>query len=86
MELCIERNQIEYLYALKKMKDRVVISVLIIALFGFDCLTSMTAVSATLTNSGPGLGQIVGPSGTYATIPALAKFVLMMGKQFLQKK
>ena len=57
-----------------------------IALFGFDCLTSMTAVSATLTNSGPGLGQIVGPSGTYATIPALAKFVLMMGKQFLQKK
>ena len=23
MELCIERNQIEYLYALKKMKDRV---------------------------------------------------------------
>ena len=35
-----------------------IISVLIIALFGFDCLTSMTAVSATLTNSGPGLGQI----------------------------
>lgn len=40
--------------------------------------TSLSAVSATLTNSGPGFGVIVGPSGNYATFSNSTKLLLSL--------
>ena len=53
--------------------------------YWFDVLgrrSSETAVSgagAAIANVGPGLGQVIGPGGTYAPLPDAAKWVLSAG-------
>lgn len=46
-----------------------------IASYGYDLVTSSTAVLATLNNIGPGLAQ-VGPTMNFAELPDLVKFAL----------
>jgi trk system potassium uptake protein TrkH len=48
---------------------------IIVTLLGVDPLTAMGASVATLSNIGPGLGE-VGPASNYANLPSLAKVVL----------
>jgi len=55
----------------------IVIAVLV-AMTGVDILTAISASAATITNAGPGLGD-VGPASTFATLPDAAKAVLMFG-------
>ena len=50
-------------------------STLFVAAFGYDIVTSFTAVAATLGNVGPGLG-LVGPTANYAFLPDPVKVVL----------
>lgn len=49
---------------------------LLLALTGLDMVTSLTATITALTNVGPGLGNIVGPSGNFASLPDAAKWML----------
>lgn len=49
---------------------------LLITAMGVDFVTSFTGVSTALTNVGPGLGEMIGPSGNFAALPAAAKWVL----------
>ncbi|MAL95713.1 MAG: potassium transporter TrkH [Haliea sp.] len=49
---------------------------LLLALMGLDLVTSLTAAATALTNVGPGLGEIVGPAGNFASLPAPAKWLL----------
>ncbi|WP_198401646.1 TrkH family potassium uptake protein [Ghiorsea bivora] len=55
----------------------IVIAVLV-AMTGVDILTAISASAATITNAGPGFGD-VGPASTYAMLPDTAKAVLMFG-------
>ncbi len=55
----------------------IVISVLV-AMTGVDMLTAISASAATITNAGPGFGD-VGPASTFATLPDTAKAFLMFG-------
>lgn len=50
------------------------------ALFGYDLSTSLSASITALSNVGPGLGDIVGPSGNFATMedPVLYLLSLLM--------
>ena len=43
-----------------------------------DFVTSLSAISAALTNSGPGFGAIIGPSGNYATFSSPTKLLLSL--------
>ena len=52
------------------------ISVLIVALEGRDIVTSVTSVITSINNVGPGLGEIVGPTGNFAELSVLSKAVL----------
>jgi len=56
----------------------------VLAAMGLDLVTSLSATATALGNVGPGLGDIIGPSGTFAPLPAAAKWVLslamMMGR------
>lgn len=54
------------------------IGTLILAATGLDIITSLSGMAATLTNVGPGIGDIVGPAGTYAPVPDFAKWVLSL--------
>lgn len=51
------------------------ISILLITFFGVDFLTSFGAVSATLNNVGPGIGN-VGPTENYSHLPIAVKWLL----------
>ncbi|MEX0956316.1 MAG: TrkH family potassium uptake protein [Rhizobiaceae bacterium] len=54
------------------------IGTLILAATGLDIITSLSGMAATLTNVGPGIGDIIGPAGTYAPVPDFAKWVLAL--------
>ena len=47
--------------------------------FGLDFLTSMSAAAQALANVGPGLGKIIGPTGTYEALPDGAKWLICIG-------
>lgn len=46
---------------------------------GLDFLTALTGAATSLTNVGPGLGDIIGPAGNFSTIPESAKWILSFG-------
>lgn len=52
------------------------LSVLLVSLDNFDFASTLSAVSATLNNIGPGIGE-VGPMGNYSGFSYLSKFVMM---------
>ena len=54
-----------------------VISVLLVALDGFDLVTTFTAVAATFNNIGPGLGA-AGPTSNFAAFSDFSKVVMTM--------
>ena len=54
-----------------------IVSSLIVSIDGFSFETSLTAVIATLSNIGPGLGM-VGPTGNFAAFSDVSKLVLSL--------
>lgn len=56
---------------------------LMLAAHGIDLVTAFTAIAATITCVGPGLGE-VGPAGNFAHLPATAKmiccFAMLLGR------
>lgn len=52
---------------------------MILAFMGLDFITSISAAATAVTNVGPGLGEIIGPSGNFATLPNAAKILLCVG-------
>ena len=61
-----------------------ILLLVLLALMGLDLMTSLTAAATALTNVGPGLGDIVGPAGNFASLPVAAKwllsFAMLMGR------
>ena len=49
-----------------------------LAALGLDEVTALSAVATTLSNVGPGLGDVVGPSSTFQSLPAAAKWILSL--------
>lgn len=47
--------------------------------FGLDLVTSMSGAATAMGNVGPGLGPIIGPAGTFASLPDGAKWLLSLG-------
>ncbi len=52
---------------------------LILAFLGLDTMTSLSAAASMLTNLGPGIGNIIGPTQTYMPLTNDIKWVLMGG-------
>ena len=50
-----------------------------LGLIGVDFLTAASGAATAISNVGPGLGPTIGPSGTFATLPDGAKWVLSAG-------
>ncbi len=50
-----------------------------LSMMGLDAITSISASATALANVGPGLGPTVGPAGSFAPLPALAKWLLSIG-------
>ncbi len=53
-----------------------------LTLFDLDPITALSAAGAAIANVGPGLGDVVGPSGNYKSLPDGAKWVLSIAMLF----
>ena len=54
-----------------------VITAVLLSLIGLDPITAWSGAGSAVANVGPGLGDIIGPAGTYQDLPGSAKWVLL---------
>ncbi|MDP6391058.1 MAG: TrkH family potassium uptake protein [Alphaproteobacteria bacterium] len=50
-----------------------------LGLIGLDFLTAASGAATAISNVGPGLGEVIGPAGTFHTLPDSAKWLLSAG-------
>ncbi|VAV96820.1 Trk potassium uptake system protein TrkH [hydrothermal vent metagenome] len=50
-----------------------------LSLSGLEPITAISAAATSITNVGPGLGDIVGPSGNFSSLPDIAKWMMATG-------
>ncbi|TDX30241.1 trk system potassium uptake protein TrkH [Modicisalibacter xianhensis] len=50
-----------------------------LAMLGLDFVTALSGAATAVANVGPGLGDIIGPAGNFATLPDAAKWLLCAG-------
>ena len=53
-----------------------ILAAALLSFIGLDFLTAISASASAISNVGPGLGEIIGPSGNYSSLPNLAKWIL----------
>ncbi len=53
-----------------------IISAVSLSFFNLDFLTSLSAAASAISNVGPGLGNVIGPTGNYFSLDSGAKWVL----------
>ncbi len=49
---------------------------ILLSMTGLDVITSVSGAASALANIGPGLGDVIGPTGNFATLNDLAKWLL----------
>ncbi|MGV8844111.1 MAG: TrkH family potassium uptake protein [Pseudomonas sp.] len=52
---------------------------LALTLCGLDWITALSGAASTVSGVGPGMGQIIGPTGNFASLPDTAKWLLSLG-------
>jgi len=50
-----------------------------LSLSGLDFVTSISGAATSISNVGPGLGSIIGPSGNFSSLPEISKWILSLG-------
>jgi trk system potassium uptake protein TrkH len=50
-----------------------------LSLTGLDAVSAISAAATSITNVGPGLGSVVGPSGNFASVSDVAKWLMLSG-------
>jgi len=50
-----------------------------LSLSGLDPVTSISGAATAISNVGPGLGEIIGPSGNFSSLPDVSKWLLSAG-------
>jgi len=75
--LSFRRSQAVFLYLL----NFATLS-LAMMLSGVDFLTSTSAVAQAMANAGPGLGEVIGPAGNFASPPDPAKWIVSSLRSF----
>ena len=53
--------------------------VVALGLTGLDFITAVSGAASAIANVGPGLGEVIGPAGNFATLPDSAKLILSLG-------
>ena len=52
---------------------------MLLSISGLDFITSISGAASSISNVGPGLGDIIGPNGNYKNLPDLSKWILTIG-------
>ena len=51
----------------------------LLSLSGLDFITSISGAATSISNVGPGLGSIIGPTGNFSQLPDASKWILSLG-------
>ena len=51
----------------------------LLSLTGLDFVTAISGAATSISNVGPGLGSIIGPSGNFSSLPDISKWILTFG-------
>ena len=51
----------------------------LLSLTGLDFVTAISGAATSISNVGPGLGNIIGPNGNFSTLPDVSKWILTLG-------
>ena len=52
---------------------------MLLSISGLDFITSISGAASSISNVGPGLGDLIGPNGNYKDLPDLSKWILSAG-------
>ena len=52
---------------------------MLLSVSGLDFITSISGAASSISNVGPGLGDLIGPNGNYKMLPDLSKWILAAG-------
>jgi trk system potassium uptake protein len=52
---------------------------MLLSISGLDFITSISGAASSISNVGPGLGDVIGPNGNYKNLPDLSKWILTLG-------
>jgi trk system potassium uptake protein len=52
---------------------------ILLSISGLDFITSISGAASSISNVGPGLGEVIGPNGNYKALPDLSKWILTGG-------
>ena len=52
---------------------------MLLSISGLDFITSISGAASSISNVGPGLGDMIGPNGNYKNLPDLSKWILSAG-------
>ena len=52
---------------------------MLLSVSGLDFITAISGAMSSISNVGPGLGEIIGPNGNYKDIPDISKWILSAG-------
>jgi len=52
---------------------------MLLSISGLDFITSISGAASSISNVGPGLGDVIGPNGNYKDIPDVSKWILSVG-------
>ena len=52
---------------------------MLLSISGLDFITSISGAASSISNVGPGLGDVIGPNGNYKEIPDISKWILSVG-------
>ena len=51
----------------------------LLSLSGLDFTTSISGAATSISNVGPGLGELIGPNGNFSQLPDFSKWILSLG-------
>ena len=55
------------------------IIIALLSVDGLDFITAISAAATSISNVGPGLGEIIGPDGNFAQLSDSSKWILSLG-------
>ena len=56
-----------------------VLTAMLLSITGLDFLSAISGAATSISNVGPGLGEMIGPNGNFKSIPEVSKWILSFG-------
>ena len=56
-----------------------ILTAMLLSITGLDFLSSISGAATSISNVGPGLGDIIGPNGNFKSVPEVSKWILSFG-------